>query len=413
MRGRVLIRKKIFQNNLSYDVPTILFFAGFFLHELSVIIDTSMFAYSANESMTPLGFFAKIIRFTAYGVMLLKIIYDCGVGKKNIFFLYAAAGITGLSFIASRNSVLVFYLLIMIAAIGISDRTVLLSTIIAQSLMLFITVSLSMVNVIENAVNIDRKGRVREFLGFQWATTAPILFLFIVFGGIYLNRGRLSLIGAVLINVVNVFLFILTDSRMAFLVTFVTTLHFLCFGHLMKKGSFARTLKWIFIALPWLFAVFSIYLHKIYTEDSAFLVKLNAKLSNRLYLGNRGIKEYGIHLFGNKIKWVGYSIGETDEVKAGGYNFVDCSYLQILLEYGVLFLLLILVIYSFIIYKAYKSNKYYAVWILAIILMFGMTEPRLLNLLYNPFILLACAGMIKEKEQRINKEEILSDGDKC
>ena len=270
-----------------------------------------------------------------------------------------------------------------------------------------------MVNVIENAVNIDRKGRVREFLGFQWATTAPILFLFIVFGGIYLNRGRLSLIGAVLINVVNVFLFILTDSRMAFLVTFVTTLHFLCFGHLMKKGSFARALKWIFIALPWLFAVFSIYLHKIYTEDSAFLVKLNAKLSNRLYLGNRGIKEYGIHLFGNKIKWVGYSIGETDEVKAGGYNFVDCSYLQILLEYGVLFLLLILVIYSFIIYKAYKSNKYYAVWILAIILMFGMTEPRLLNLLYNPFILLACAGMIKEKEQRINKEEILSDGDKC
>ncbi len=121
MRGKALVKKKIYQFSTGYDVPSILFFAGFFLHELSVLIDASMWAYSADDAMTPLGFFAKIIRFTAYGLFLLKILYDCKIGSRNVYFIYGTVGIIGLAFIGSRNPQVVFYLLIMIAALGISD----------------------------------------------------------------------------------------------------------------------------------------------------------------------------------------------------------------------------------------------------------------------------------------------------
>ena len=40
MRGKVKVWNRIFRYDICYDVPTILFFAGFFLHEISVIMDS-------------------------------------------------------------------------------------------------------------------------------------------------------------------------------------------------------------------------------------------------------------------------------------------------------------------------------------------------------------------------------------
>ena len=391
MRGKALVKKKIYQFSTGYDVPSILFFAGFFLHELSVLIDASMWAYSADDAMTPLGFFAKIIRFTAYGLFLLKILYDCKIGSRNVYFIYATVGIIGLAFIGSRNPQVVFYLLIMIAALGISDRTLLLSAIISQGFMLLVTVGFSMAGVIENFVIADNKGRVREFLGFVWTTNAPIIFFFVTLQFIYLKKGRLNVINTGIILFFAYMLFVFTDSKAAFAVSFAAPLFFLLFGSLIEKGRVARAFKWLIIALPWILAAVTIMIHKMYNKHNALLFKLNVILSKRLEYGHNAIHKYGIHLFGQRMEWVGYSVGKTE--LTSDYNFVDCSYLNLLLEYGVLFLILLLTLYSVIIYKAYKSGKYYAVWIAVFILLFGTTEPRLFNLTYNPLILLAFASL--------------------
>lgn len=390
MRGKTLVEKKIYQYSTCYDVPTILFFAGFFLHELSVIIDASMWSYSAYEEVTPVGFLAKIIRFASYGLFLLKILYDCRIGKKNVLFIYAAVGIVGLSFIGSRSTQVVFYLLVMIAAIGITDKTILFSSITAQCFLLFVTIGFSAVGIIENIIKDDNTGRVRGFLGFLWATNAPILFFFIVLQYIYLKKGRISLINAGLLVFIDYLLFAYTDSKAAFAITLVAVMFFFLFGSFEEKGRMAKVFKWLVILLPWILSGLTIYVQKVYNKNNPIMHKLNVFLSNRLDFGHKAIHKYGIHLFGNKIKWVGYSV--ADSAVVGDYNFVDCSYLKVLLEYGVVFLIMLLVIYSVIIYKAYESKKYYAVWITAFILMFGMTEPILLNLVYNPFVILAFAS---------------------
>ncbi|SEF84253.1 hypothetical protein SAMN04487934_10427 [Eubacterium ruminantium] len=390
MRGKVNVRNRFLQYNISFDVPVILFFAGLFLHELSVILDTSMWSFAPDNAMTPFRFFAKVIRFTAYGLFLMKILYDCKIGKRNIFFVYLSAAIIGLSFLGSRNTTICFYFLIFIAALSISDRTVLFASLLAQSFMLVITVLASLSGIIENVVKDDRKGRVRDFLGFQWATTGPILFFFIILQVIYLKRGKVNFIEFIIANVINFIFYIYTDSRMVFVMILASTAFFLVFGDVLeKRGSVTRLLKIPFLMLPWILAVFTIYMHKIYDGSNAFLVSLNKSLSNRLYLGNRAIKEYGIHLFGTKIKWVGYAVGDEG---AGQYNFVDCSYLKLTLEYGLVFIMFLLMLYSIIIYRSYKSRNYFAVWVTVFILIFGMTEPRLLNLVFNPFVILAFAG---------------------
>ena len=102
--------------------------------------------------------------------------------------------------------------------------------------------------------------------------------------------------------------------------------------------------------------------------------------------GRAGIDEYGLKLFGNKIEWIGYDADWESGMK---YNYVDSSYLQIALEYGIIVLAVILLLYALLIFTSIKNKKYYLCWLALIILVFCVTEPRLVKLAYNPFLLLA------------------------
>ena len=54
-----------------------------------------------------------------------------------------------------------------------------------------------------------------------------------------------------------------------------------------------------------------------------------------------------------------------------------------------LFLIIVLLIYSVVLYKAVRQKDYYLISIVTVILIFSVTEPRLMNLAFNPFPLLA------------------------
>lgn len=85
-------------------------------------------------------------------------------------------------------------------------------------------------------------------------------------------------------------------------------------------------------------------------------------------------------LLGTKIEWIGFSHNAT----AGAYNYVDCSYMQILLENGLIPLVIIIAVYTYIMYMAVKEKDFYLQTAVLLITAFSITEPRLLNLAYNP-----------------------------
>ena len=117
-----------------------------------------------------------------------------------------------------------------------------------------------------------------------------------------------------------------------------------------------------------------------YIPTDARWQKINSVLSGRLELGCFGWRDYGFSLLGTKIEWIGFSHNAT----AGAYNYVDCSYMQILLENGLIPLVIIIVVYTYIMYMAVKEKDFYLQTAVLLITAFSITEPRLLNLAYNP-----------------------------
>ena len=76
--------------------------------------------------------------------------------------------------------------------------------------------------------------------------------------------------------------------------------------------------------------------------------------------------------------------GTTKE--SANYFFLDCSYIKIALEYGILLLGIVLIIYCMIGFRARLEQDWVLLWILAIVAVQCMIEHHMLDISYNPFL---------------------------
>ena len=151
-----------------------------------------------------------------------------------------------------------------------------------------------------------------------------------------------------------------------------------------KRWKYISKFDSIFKFLPEIICCITLLSFRLYDSSVANWSRINSLLSSRLELGAAAIKNYGYSLFGKEIEWIGFNY-KTNISIADGYNYVDSSFLLLALNYGVIFLIITLIIYSFIIYRATKRKDYYLISVLITILVFSITEPRLMNFAFNPF----------------------------
>lgn len=138
-------------------------------------------------------------------------------------------------------------------------------------------------------------------------------------------------------------------------------------------------------------AAFCILFSALFTVSSPFFMTLNDLLHRRLSLAKRGMLEHGIHLFSSGIHNYG-----MDSSADGFYNFLDCSYINLLIIYGVLVLLFYLLCMTSI---QIKHKKYlYGAVILAVCAFSCVEEHHLSELPYNMFMLILFADFNVDKK---------------
>lgn len=121
-----------------------------------------------------------------------------------------------------------------------------------------------------------------------------------------------------------------------------------------KKNTLWKKL-WSTIG-PWitpLTCIVMIVLTYAYRQDEP-LEHLNKFISGRLFYGKAGIDEYGIPLLGQKLRLIGAG-GTTGEFHPY-YNFLDVSYINMLVVSGIAFLIVFMLIYIIIGYIHRKNT---------------------------------------------------------
>lgn len=161
---------------------------------------------------------------------------------------------------------------------------------------------------------------------------------------------------------------------------------------LFKRTKACLTLKKLLGRLAFIsLSVISLAMYLLtsaYREENEFLEAVNLAISGRLMLGKKGLKQFGLSLFGKNVPMEGMG-GSLKHTKP--YFFIDCSYLFILLRYGILFLGIVCIAYGIICYKRREDTA-----LMLTILLLAVSsaiDQHLLEEAYNPLGYALFAGM--------------------
>ena len=138
-----------------------------------------------------------------------------------------------------------------------------------------------------------------------------------------------------------------------------------------------------------LLAFVSILFTYLYSDGNAVWEKMDGTLLARFKLGKQAFEDYGLKLFGQKIPMNGNggTLNLVDE-----YFFLDCSYVNILLTWGLILFLSVMILF---IYSCTKNRKdLYFQYAIAAIAVNSMIAHHLMDVAYNPFVLAIAAGVI-------------------
>lgn len=247
--------------------------------------------------------------------------------------------------------------------------------------------------ILENGF-VTHGDRIRYNLGFSSYSILIYQYLSLVFGYIYFRK-KISLAEVVIIELIGYSLYKATDLRTAFgLLTVFTFLAYFFQRQRIKNWNRLAFLRW----LPLLYCIGSFTAICIYVKGNAFLDIINKALSGRFMWSIVAVERFGIHFLSNNIDW--------NQINENTYLIVDNSYLNVLLTWGVVGLIFVLLLYTYLIHYALKEKN--IIFLLAIIttLTNALLWARLLTFPEVEYVLFAAAIFRKTIKVRKNYEPL-------
>lgn len=247
-------------------------------------------------------------------------------------------------------------------------------------------VCLSLTEVIPSATSVVGS-RVRSSLGFNWVTFLSHYYLEIVILYAVVRKGRLPIWQILLLFAVDFAIYEITDSRNSFLLAAI----FLAILFFLRKRGSDEAPDWLRVLLSCSFLIgllLSAFLYVLPDPSSALGVRLNGLLSRRLIYTQEAIAAYGISPLGTKVTWVTQSLVRTGQYDSSQYLYVDCSYFNIAINYGWLFLAFIITLLTVTTNRSIRTAGLTLGIGLAFFALHGVVDPQLLDLHYCVFLVL-------------------------
>ena len=144
----------------------------------------------------------------------------------------------------------------------------------------------------------------------------------------------------------------------------------------------------------------AVYLQCTFNPEIDWMLNIDKALSGRLWLGNHGFHEYGIHLFGADVEYVGFA----DVTEGKGYFYIDSAFQQLLINYGVIPSLLLAIGFTKLAYLVIQKNNVVFGLVLIFLMLHSLTDPQLINPTYNPIFFALAYLWSKKSKARLFQE---------
>lgn len=261
---------------------------------------------------------------------------------------------------------------------------------------------------IENLVYVIEGRGERNSFGIIYPTDFAAHVFYLVAGVACLFEDKIKVWKLIPIVGLATFVYAKCNARTSFLcmLLVVAALLFIRFlKNILKENN---RIYYIVNSAMLIFAGLFLGLAHTFNELDTWSVKINNILSYRLYYSDRAIEKYEYKLFGQNIEQNGWGKGFDIYYE---YFFLDDSYIRIALMYGVVLLLVVLVIFYICGVRAIKTKRIVVVFMIAIVALHSFMEHHLLEIAYNPFVVLCMANLLDKTKDILDiKLEIKDEG---
>ena len=230
----------------------------------------------------------------------------------------------------------------------------------------------------------------RLSFGYIWPTDFATHCFFILLAYWYIRKGELTLKEIFLFLFLSITILFYTDAKLG--TGCILLLSIVTLFYRLTRNTQHKIYAILIYSIP-LFAILAIMCTVMYRYSSFTWFFIDSViLAGRLRLGNEAIAMYGTPLWGQELKMYG---ADTDRQY---YNFIDSSFIQLIVIYGIVYTILVILAYTIITYKAYQRKDY--ILILAILMtgVSGLIAQHFLQVCMNPFLI---AFMAKHQQNAI------------
>ena len=266
-----------------------------------------------------------------------------------------------------------------------------------------VTVMGSQLGWVENLVYTAREGRMS--FGFIYPTDCAAHFLFLGLGYWYMRGKKLYYPEIFVFFALGLAAWYGCKGRFSTVLLMVVTVSALAYLFFSKKVKDQQ--RWdqicqgipseILVIMPLLCNLGVHIVNVCYSADGQFWVWMDNLLSNRLSIGKKGIDIYGFRLWGSNIPMTG-SGGDVN--LPSKYYYIDSSYLQVSLLYGLVVLAVVLILFTMACLYARREKDWILLLVLTFVALHGLFEHHAFQLAYSPFLLAAfCRGSKRTKIQ--------------
>ena len=243
-----------------------------------------------------------------------------------------------------------FMYLFIIGAYGIDFKQILNKYILVVLSLLLLVYAAAVLGLVPNNIMWrEGAGVIRAGLGLATPSNlaAHVFYLMLAFALVrdfIFSRQEIGFMALIAILI-----FAITNSRLE-AVLMLLVMYF--------RGPVFKAIKFIGVkgasALVGIYAFGNLLLTYFFDPYDPFYAQLDAWLSRRLLFGKMAFEKYPIHLFGQYI----YQNGNGDPRGFVVYYFIDSAYVQALMMFGIVFLLFMLGLLVYLLYRAFKKQYY-------------------------------------------------------
>lgn len=222
---------------------------------------------------------------------------------------------------------------------------------------------------------------IRHSFGYVWPTNLSTHVFFILLSLWIYKKGHLNIWHFIFYIIISYLLLIYTDSRLGAGCILLLPL-FSLFIYARDKMDF-RFSKWNLFYVIWIpcISIVMIYVTQNYDASNSLWVLLNTLFSGRLRIGHEAMTDYGTKLFGQLyVQYGGQNAGDY-------YNFIDSSYIQLVVIYGIVYTALFIIAFIVVAYKAYKRKDMVLLLAIFVAGISGAIAQHFLQIYMNPLLL--------------------------